>query len=68
MTPITLHLAKLHIYTNIGSHRALCPECSHTRVKRHQRCLRVHIIRNTEASVNCKHCGYRDRIRVGEEV
>ena len=44
-----------------GRTRTLCPKCSHTRIKIHEKCLRVvEVAYGWE--VNCKHCNYREWI------
>lgn len=49
-------LLKINVDTNGGiQQKQLCPKCSHTRGKTHEKCLSI----NTETGAfNCKHCGW----------
>jgi Zn ribbon nucleic-acid-binding protein len=40
-----------------GSMRTTCPQCSHTRKKSHERCLRLWYD-NDLIMAECKHCGW----------
>jgi twinkle protein len=46
----------------IGEVDVLCPQCSHTRKKRTQRCLSVNTVTSTW---HCHHCGWSGRIGTG---
>ena len=41
----------------VGTLRALCPRCSHTRVKRNDRCLSV-TVKSDRAVWHCHHCSW----------
>jgi hypothetical protein len=64
MTPIIIELGYrgLIIPAHHTRARTTCPQCSATRRKSAEPCLRVQIISDTRASLNCKHCPYRERI------
>jgi hypothetical protein len=42
-----------------GSKKTTCPECSHTRAKKHRRCLSIKLDRGM-IFVLCFHCGHED--------
>jgi hypothetical protein len=48
----------------IGEHRLICPQCSHLRRKKKDRCLTLRI-ENEHACWNCWHCGWRGGVGPG---
>lgn len=52
-------LAELKIFVpdRLGEHRTTCPNCSHLRSKKRDRCLSVKIDADG-AQYNCWHCGF----------
>ena len=41
---------------SVGNHKTLCPECSHTRRNKKERCLSVNILADGGAVWMCHHC------------
>ncbi len=62
--PVVAELGYRGIFVQLGAIRSrqTCPECSPTRRKSTQRCLRVELTSPTTARVKCKHCPYCERI------
>lgn len=62
--PLTIELNWRGIFPPPGAsyHRQTCPQCSASRRKSTDPCLRVGIISATAAAVRCKHCVYSERI------
>ena len=43
---------------SVGDHKTTCPECSHTRRNKTDRCLSVTIESDDGVVWNCHHCGW----------
>lgn len=52
----------IHVQNRMGEQRVLCPQCSHLRRKKRQRCLSV--VRDKDGwAYNCWHCGFKGGLR-----
>lgn len=49
----------------IGNHRLTCPECSHRRKNKNEKCFSVRVTED-EILGYCHHCSHKIKIRKGE--